>query len=312
VTLSPATLPEGRVAKAYQQTLMATGGGTFSFTVSEGALPPGLSLAAASGVLAGTPTSAGTFNFTIRATSSNTCSGTQAYSLTIAALPAVASVSAASFRAESFAATQAATTQPLPTALAGVTVKVTDSASAERLAQLFFVSPQQINYLLPAGLAKGRATVTVLNGNEIAAAGTLQINDVSPGLFTANASGQGVPAAFAIQVKANGEQVFLPVAQFDTQQNRFLPVPLEVGAAGERLFLVLFGTGLRFRSGLDKVTVKLGGVEAPIFFAGAQGQLDGLDQLNLEVPATLAGRGLVNVELSVDGQAANTVQIALK
>jgi uncharacterized protein (TIGR03437 family) len=326
VTLGPNTLPEGRVGRAYQQTLTATGGGTLNFTISAGALPPGLNLASTTGVLAGTPSGAGTFNFTIRATSSTTCSGTQVYTLVIAALPAVASVSAASFRAESVApemivaafgagfstTTQVATTQPLPTALAGTTVRITDSAGAERLAQLFFVSPQQINYLLPAGLSRGRAVVAVLNGNELVAAGTVQINDVAPGLFSANASGQGVPAAIAIKLLANGEQVFLPVAQFDAQLNRFVPVPLEVGAAGERVFVVLFGTGLRQRSALDKVTAKLGGVDAPVFFAGAQGQLDGLDQVNLEISNSLAGRGLVDVLLSVDGQNANTVQLQFK
>jgi uncharacterized protein (TIGR03437 family) len=325
VTLSPNTLPDGRVGRAYQQTLTATGGGTLNFTVSAGALPPGLSLTAATGVLSGTPTSAGTFNFTVRATSSTTCSGMQAYMLTIAALPNVASVSAASFRAEGFApemivaafgtafanATQIATTQPLPTVLAGVTVRVTDSAGAERLAQIFFVSPQQINYLLPTILARGRAVITVFNGNEVVAAGTVQINDVAPGLFTANADGRGVPAAIAIKLRANGEQVFLPVAQFDAQQNRFVPVPLEVGA-DERLFLVLFGTGLRFRSTLDKVTVKIGGVDAPVFFAGAQGDSAGLDQVNLEILKTLVGRGLVDVLLNVDSQTANTVQIQIK
>jgi uncharacterized protein (TIGR03437 family) len=326
VTLAPASLPAGKVGTAYSQTLTATGGGSLNFAVSAGALPPGLSLAAATGLLAGTPTTAGTFNLTVRATSSTTCSGTQGYTLVIAALPNLASVSAANFSAQSFApemivaafganlttATQIANTSPLPTTLAGASVRITDSAGAERLAQLFFVSPQQINYLLPTGLAKGRAIVTVFNATELLATGNVQINDVAPGLFTANASGQGVPAANAIKLRANGEQVFLPVVQFDAQQNRFIPAPLELGAADERLFLVLFGTGLRFRSALDKVTAKIGGVDAPVFFAGAQGQFDGLDQINLEIPKALAGRGLVDVVLSVDGQSANTVQIQIK
>lgn len=43
-----------------------------------------------------------------------------------------------------------ATTQPLPTSLAGTTVKVKDSANVERLAQLFFVSPGQVNYMYMA------------------------------------------------------------------------------------------------------------------------------------------------------------------
>ncbi|HMY75602.1 MAG TPA: SBBP repeat-containing protein, partial [Blastocatellia bacterium] len=49
----------------------------------------------------------------------------------------------------------------LPTELAGTKVRVTDSAGTERLASLFFVSPTQINYLLPAGTALGEATITI-------------------------------------------------------------------------------------------------------------------------------------------------------
>ena len=46
--------------------------------------------------------------------------------------------------------TSAATTLPLPTQLAGTTVKIKDSAGIERLAPLFFVSPTQVNYQIPA------------------------------------------------------------------------------------------------------------------------------------------------------------------
>jgi hypothetical protein len=92
---------------------------------------------------------------------------------------AVANVSAASFSAgelasEAIAAafgtglaitTQAAETTPLPTQLAGTTVSVKDSAGVERFAPLFFVSPDQINYLIPEGTLPGTATVTVTSGD---------------------------------------------------------------------------------------------------------------------------------------------------
>ncbi len=61
--------------------------------------------------------------------------------------------------------TLAAASTPLPTTLAGSTVKVRDSAGAERLAPLFFVSPAQINYQMPAGTANGAATITVTSGD---------------------------------------------------------------------------------------------------------------------------------------------------
>jgi uncharacterized protein YhjY with autotransporter beta-barrel domain len=87
VTVNPATLPDGAFGTAYSQTLSATsangGVGPYTFSVTAGALPGGLTLSNA-GVLSGTPTAAGSFNFTAQATSSNGFSGTRAYTLVIA------------------------------------------------------------------------------------------------------------------------------------------------------------------------------------------------------------------------------------
>ncbi len=86
VTVNPATLPNGAFGTAYSQTLSATsangGVGPYTFSVTAGALPPGLTLSSA-GVLSGTPTAAGSFNFTAQATSSNGFSGTRAYTLVV-------------------------------------------------------------------------------------------------------------------------------------------------------------------------------------------------------------------------------------
>ena len=85
ITVNPATLPNGVVGTPYSQTVSAVGGtGPYTFTVSSGALPNGLTLNASTGVIAGTPTAAGTFNFTITATDSNGCPGSRPYSITMA------------------------------------------------------------------------------------------------------------------------------------------------------------------------------------------------------------------------------------
>jgi hypothetical protein len=85
ITVNPPTLPNGTVGSAYNQTITATGGtGSVTFAVSSGTLPPGLTLSAG-GTLSGTPTTAGTSNFTITATDSNACPGSRAYSIVIAA-----------------------------------------------------------------------------------------------------------------------------------------------------------------------------------------------------------------------------------
>src|SRR5262249_25958473 len=66
-SIAPASLPNGTVGTAYSQTITASpAGGNYSYAVS-GNLPPGLNLNPATGVLSGTPTTNGTFTFTITA-----------------------------------------------------------------------------------------------------------------------------------------------------------------------------------------------------------------------------------------------------
>lgn len=84
ITISPASLPDGAVGTPYSQTLSASGGNPpYTFTVSLGTLPPGLSLDGVTGVISGTPTTAGTYNFTITATDADTCTGVRAYSIDV-------------------------------------------------------------------------------------------------------------------------------------------------------------------------------------------------------------------------------------
>ena len=84
VTINTTSLPAWTAKKSnYSQTLSATGGtGTITFKVSAGALPSPMTLSTA-GVLAGTPATAGTYNFTVMATDSVSNSSTQALSLVI-------------------------------------------------------------------------------------------------------------------------------------------------------------------------------------------------------------------------------------
>jgi uncharacterized protein (TIGR03437 family) len=204
---------------------------------------------------------------------------------------------------------QAATTFDLPVTLAGSSVAVRDAAGVLRLAPLFYAGPGQINYQMPAAAAPGNATITVATASGTTASGTVQIANVAPGIFTANGNGAGVPAATAIRVTPEGTQV--PVNVFQCAASGCTPAPIEL-AAGDRLFLTLYGTGIRKRSSLDAVRCTIGGVDAPVLFAGAQGTFVGLDQINVEAPASLRGRGEVSLVLTVDGLAANPVTINIR
>lgn len=202
-----------------------------------------------------------------------------------------------------------ASTTPLPTQLAGTTVTVRDSVGTERLAPLFFVSPGQINYQIPPGTAVGTATITVNKEQGFPAIGIVVIDAVAPSIFTAHASGQGVAAAVILRVKADGTQSFEPVAQFDAALQQFVPIPLDLGPPTDQLFLILFGTGLRFHSG-SAISASSGNVPAEVLYAGQQGTFIGLDQINLRVPRSLAGRGEVEILLTVDGKTANPVTVS--
>jgi photosystem II stability/assembly factor-like uncharacterized protein len=83
IIVSPSSLPGGTVGEPYSQMITATGGtAPYSFSVTSGSLPLGLMLSG--GTLSGTPTTQGTFNFTVTATDANGCEGSRGYTVVIA------------------------------------------------------------------------------------------------------------------------------------------------------------------------------------------------------------------------------------
>jgi uncharacterized protein (TIGR03437 family) len=125
-----------------------------------------------------------------------------------------------------------------------------------------------------------------------------------------------VAAALVLRVKANGSQSYEPVARFDQSQNRFVAAPIDLGPdlgnASDQVFLVAYGTGIRFRSSLGGVAAKVGGVDSQVLFAGAAAGFFGLDQVNVRLSRSLIGRGEVDFELTVDGQPANGLKLWVK
>lgn len=230
---------------------------------------------------------------------------------------------AAAFGSDLAATTQSATQLPLPLTLGGTRVLVKDSAGVERAAPLFFVSPQQVNYLVPAGTAPGSAEITVFNGETMVGREITPLYSFVPGLFSANASGTGVAAAVALRVRADGSQQYEPVARYDAAQKQFVPLPLDLGPATERVYLLLFGTGIRFGSATPlwvRFEWAAGGgtcqyVETA--YAGPQGDLAGLDQVNVLLPRRLFGAGEYRLALTKDtnfcaNSSGNAVNVSLK
>lgn len=202
-----------------------------------------------------------------------------------------------------------ATTSPWPTTLGGVQVQVKDAGGAVLFAPLYYVSATQVSFLVPANAATGTATLTVLRDGATVSTTTTSIERVVPGLFTANASGTGVPAAIALRVKADGTQTQEAVFRLNSTTGQYEPATISLGAATDQVFLLLFGTGFRNRTSLDGVSFTLGDATATFTYAGAHPTLYGLDQANVLIPRSLAGKGAVSLTMRVDGKAANTVTV---
>ena len=209
------------------------------------------------------------------------------------------------------AGTQVAATQPLPTTLQGTTVTINGTP-----APLFFVSAGQVNYLVPPGLAAGNAEVvitsTAANGDQIVSRGQIRIANLAPAIFTANANGAGVPAAVTGRVNANGQFVFDPLPPYEpnpVQPGQFIPRPIDVGTDQQPAFLILYATGLRNAPG-GSTRVIIGGVEVPVTPAAAPG-FTGLDQINVQLPTSLRGRGVVELTIVSNGISSNPVSVSI-
>lgn len=205
-----------------------------------------------------------------------------------------------------------AATVPLPTVLGGTEVIVRDSMGQERLAPLFYVSPGQVNYQIPSGTALGETTVTIISGDNAISFGITVTAATAPGLFSVNSDGKGLAAALVQRIKADGSQTVEPIARYDETLQKFVALPVDLGAPTDQVFLNLFGTGIRYRSDLTNAKARLGGTDANVLYAGAQGSYVGVDQINIAVPRSLTGRGEVDIQLTVDGQAANAVTVSIR
>ena len=202
--------------------------------------------------------------------------------------------------------TASGTTLPLPQTLVGTSVQITDSTGAITAAPLFFVSPLQVNFQIPSGVATGSASIAIVSGDGTASDGTVTVAAVAPGLFLVNAA--GLAAADVLTVEAGGAQV--AAKSYQVVNGAVVPLPIDVATAGAKVFLELFGTGISGRSSLANVSVSIGKLSVPAAYAGPQGDA-GLDQVNVQLPASLAGSGDTTVSVTVDGMVSNTAHITI-
>jgi uncharacterized protein (TIGR03437 family) len=308
-------------------------GASTSFTAAPQVASTWLSISPASGTIAASSSqalaitvnpgslAAGTYTAIVNVTVSGTVAATFTVKFAVSALGAVSSADYAAgltpgtigavFALGITNTTQSATGLVLPNSIAGVFLTIKDSAGKQFQVGLFFVSPGQVNFEVPETAATGPATLTVQNPQGIVASGTVQIVAVAPSLYTADASGTGPPAALVLFYDGNGNFQKYTLAASCDSSNHCTPAPIDVHAA-PLMFLQLYGTGIRNRSDISKVSCNMGGIILSADYAGSQNTFPGLDQVNIKLPLSLAGKGTFSLVLTVDGIATKPVQVTFQ
>jgi hypothetical protein len=194
-TTSP--LPAGSVGAAYTQTLAATGGRPpYSWSIITGALPGGLSLNAATGVIAGTATATGSFTFDVRVTDSSSATADQLLSITVSQGGPNPTLSISGVPANAVSAQQIPFDVVLSAALArtvagqvALTFQPSGAASRDDPAVQFASGSRSISFTIPAGSTHATFSSSPAAFQTGTVAGTIKLSltsDLSGGTATAS------------------------------------------------------------------------------------------------------------------------------
>jgi uncharacterized protein (TIGR03437 family) len=155
-------------------------------------------------------------------------------------------------------------------------------------AALFYVSPTQINAVVGTATPAGVNTVTVTSGSGTSSGSVVVDNNAAPGLFSLSGTGTHDGAIVdALTGRIGAVKATTPVST---------------------TFLSLYLTGANFST---SPLVTVAGVSVPVTFAGASPCCAGLQQINISIPATLAGAGRVPVTVRTGTALSNVVEIVL-
>lgn len=212
----------------------------------------------------------------------------------------------------SFGGNSLLATKALPMNLGGATIMVTDSSGSQFLAGMYSVSPTEINWLMPSGVIDGPAKITFNIPGYESIDQQVTIARTAPGIFTANATGSGVPVAMLFRLKRDGSEIFEKIAEKNVQGQTYEPIPIDLGAKTDQILLSLCGTGFRHHPSETNVTATIGGTTVDIYYSGELPENPGIDQINLVIKRSLIGKGGIPVNIAFGSSVINTVNIHIK
>lgn len=192
--------------------------------------------------------------------------------------------------------TATSTASPLPTVLAGISVRV-DS----RIAPLYFASTGQINFVVPTATPSGARTVEVLNGSNVIARGTVNIWEAFPAL----ASSDTTPTSQGIVQNQN-----FSINNQNTRAARGEVIQVYATGCGATNPGLTDGVAPTVLSpAVAKTEAFVANLPATVQFAGAHPQFPGICQVNITVPNQAFVTGQVPVFITVGGIASNSVSV---
>ncbi|HUQ32902.1 MAG TPA: Calx-beta domain-containing protein [Pyrinomonadaceae bacterium] len=166
-----------------------------------------------------------------------------------------------------------------PTTFGGTTVTVNN-----RPAKIFFISPTQVNFLVPPQTELGTATVVVTNVEGFQSRGTVQVLNAAPGIFTSSKDGEGEAVVLNADTGTAGP--------FDP--------------SGGNLRLVIFTTGVRRAT---QVSATAGGRALVVESYLPSPDMPGMDEVRVLVPSDLRGAGPLPLVVRADARDSNTATI---
>ena len=192
---------------------------------------------------------------------------------------------------------------PLPTALGGVSLRITDAEGVERMAPLLYAGLGSISYLIDPDTAAGMAQVELIRPGSIEPGpeGCIQVVRVAPGFFTATMNSRGPVVGVAVQ-----RGFAHPLSECDETGCRSVPVTI---AADGSTRLYLYGTGFRNATGPLRATI--GGHHIHIAEAGPQPDVPYNDRLVLEPGLELTGLGEEDLVFWAGARVSNVVRVHL-
>lgn len=165
------------------------------------------------------------------------------------------------------------------------------------------IAKQLLHPFVPVAMAPGNASLTYSDGSNIT------VLPIASGSLTATIPGGAAAQPSSVVLHAAGARAVTVHGDGTESVQQATSAAVDLGSTADTVSLRFYASGVRDASA---VHVQIAGEEVPVLYAGASGYYAGLDEVIVQVPRSLAGRGDAQVTLTADGRTANPVHVRIQ